>query len=149
MSANENFPTTSLESTNSSEISIWKPDDGFWGTLVVDLRTPEQNWADIKRAWETGNADPVHSYSFLSYEEMQKVLAPNRMAILRTMMGHGPMSIREVARRVGRDFKGVHSDVSSLTKVGFLYKTEDGQTVFPYDGIRFDFVVGGAALSAA
>lgn len=148
MSVDTNIPMTSLESTNCSEISIWNPSDGFWGTLVVDLRTPEQNWADIKRAWETGEAMP-HGHSFLNYDEMQKVLAPNRMAILRVMMGNGPMSIREVARRVSRDFKGVHSDVTSLIKAGFLYKTEDGQTVFPYDSIRFDYEVSGATRSAA
>ncbi|RYH06141.1 MAG: hypothetical protein EON57_06835 [Alphaproteobacteria bacterium] len=88
-------------------------------------------------------------YNFLSYDALHKALAPNRMAIIRTMIGAGPLSIREIARRVGRDFKGVHTDVSSMFTQGLLYKSEDGRMVFPYDQIRFDFEIGGETQSAA
>jgi predicted transcriptional regulator len=71
------------------------------------------------------------------------------MAILRAMMGQGPLSIREVARRVGRDFKGVHTDMTWMLSQGLLYKSEDGRMVFPYDAIRFDFTLTGPTQSAA
>ena len=89
------------------------------------------------------------TYSFPTYEALHKGLAPNRMAILRTMMGQGPLSIREIARRVGRDFKGVHTDVTSMLSQGLLYKSEDGRLVFPFDAIRFDFTLPSPAKSAA
>ena len=69
--------------------------------------------------------------------------------IVEAMSGQGPMSIREVARRVGRDFKGVHSDVGVLTRNGVLMKTAEGQVIFPYAKIHFDFEFAAADQSAA
>jgi len=95
------------------------------------------------------NPDPTPRLVFVSYELMHKVFAPNRMVIVRAMTGAGPLSIREVARRVGRDFKGVHTDVTALLKSGVLEKTADGLVVFPYDKLHFDFEIGPADQSAA
>jgi predicted transcriptional regulator len=104
----------------------------------------------IADAERQGDApDPVPRLIFVSYELMHKVLAPNRMAIVRAMTGQGPLSIREVARRVGRDFKGVHSDVTVLLRNGVLEKMADGQVVFPYAKLHFDFEIGAADKSAA
>lgn len=41
------------------------------------------------------------------------------------------MSIRESARRVRRDVKGVHSDIAALLSVGIFEGLEDGRTIFP------------------
>jgi predicted transcriptional regulator len=82
--------------------------------------------------------------SFLSLEQMWKTLAPKRMDIIRAMAGQGPLTIREVARRVGRDVKAVHGDVTALIKAGVIDRAEKG-VVFPYDGVRVDFTLGMAA----
>ena len=47
------------------------------------------------------------------------------------MTGAGPLAIREAARRVYRDVKGVHGDVHSLLNAGILQKTEQGLISFP------------------
>jgi predicted transcriptional regulator len=60
------------------------------------------------------------------------------------MTGTGPLSIREVARRVGRDVKSVHGDVQALLKAGVLDHAEDGRILFPYDEIHVDFVLSAA-----
>jgi predicted transcriptional regulator len=103
--------------------------------------------ADSAIRGETPNPDS--HLTFVSYDLMHKVLAPNRIAIVRAMTGQGPMSIREAARRVGRDFKGVHSDVTVLLRNGVLEKMDDGLIVFPYAKIHFDFEFGAANQSAA
>lgn len=82
--------------------------------------------------------------SFASLELLWKVLTPKRWQIVRTMTGAGPLSIRAVARRVGRDVKSVHGDVQALLKVGVLDRAADGRIVFPYDEIHVDFVVRAA-----
>ena len=83
--------------------------------------------------------------SFASAELMWKTLAPPRWSIVETMTGAGPMSIREVARRVGRDVKAVHGDVKKLLDNGVLDRTEDGKVVFPYDAVHVDFTITKAA----
>jgi predicted transcriptional regulator len=82
--------------------------------------------------------------SFASVELMWRILNPKRTDILRTMTGQGPLSIREIARRVGRDVKAVHGDVTALIKAGIIDRCEGG-IVFPYDEVRVDFVLGIAA----
>jgi predicted transcriptional regulator len=56
----------------------------------------------------------------------------------------GPITIREAARRMERDVKGVYADVQALLKAGLLQKTEDDRIVFPYDAIRVDFTLRAA-----
>jgi predicted transcriptional regulator len=51
------------------------------------------------------------------------------------------MAIREIARRVKRDVRAVHSDVHALLKAGVLDRTDDGRVVFPYDAIHLDFML--------
>jgi predicted transcriptional regulator len=60
------------------------------------------------------------------------------------MTGAGAMTIREAARRMGRDVKAVHGDVQALLKAGILQKTEKGQIIFPYDAVHVDFVLKAA-----
>jgi predicted transcriptional regulator len=79
--------------------------------------------------------------SFATAELMWKTLAPPRWNIIETMTGAGPMSIREVARRVGRDVKAVHGDVKKLVDNGVIDRTEEGKVVFPYDAVHVDFVI--------
>jgi predicted transcriptional regulator len=81
---------------------------------------------------------------FGSLEILWKVLTPKRWEIVRTMAGAGPLTIREVSRRVKRDVKSVHGDVQALLKAGVIDHAEDGRIVFPYDEIHVDFVVRAA-----
>ncbi|AQU89255.1 transcriptional regulator (plasmid) [Komagataeibacter nataicola] len=83
---------------------------------------------------------------FISFESMDllwKVMTPKRMEIMEAMTSQGPMAIREVARRVNRDVKAVHTDIKSLISAGIINKTENGCIEFPYDEIHVDFTLKG------
>ena len=70
---------------------------------------------------------------------------PDRRAVLTaSMAGAGAMSIREAARRMERDIKAVHGDVTALLAAGILQKTSDGLIEFPYDAIHVDFLLQAA-----
>jgi predicted transcriptional regulator len=72
------------------------------------------------------------------------VLSGKRWELLNAMTGAGAMSIREAARRVERDVKAVHGDVTALLNAGLLSKTDDGKIVFRYDAIHVDFMLKAA-----
>jgi predicted transcriptional regulator len=93
---------------------------------------------------KTGKPESEAGLSFTSYEDMHRVLSPKRLAIVRAMTGRGPTSIREIARLAGRDFKGVHTDVTALVKAGVLDRGDDG-IAFPYDAIHVEFDIQAAA----
>jgi predicted transcriptional regulator len=84
---------------------------------------------------------------FGSFEALHRVITPKRWDILRAMAGQGPMTMREIARRVDRDFKGVHTDIHALIDAGLLDRqiigTESG-VLFPYDAIHLDVTMAAA-----
>ncbi len=82
--------------------------------------------------------------SFATPELLWKVLTAKRWELLKAMAGQGPLSMREVARRVGRDVKGVHGDVHALLNAGLVDRTEAGRIEFPFDAVRVDFTLRAA-----
>lgn len=82
--------------------------------------------------------------SFESPELLFKVLSGKRWDLLKIMTGADPMSIREAARRVGRDVKAVHADVRLLLNAGILSKTDEGRIVFPFDTVHVNFLLEAA-----
>jgi predicted transcriptional regulator len=82
--------------------------------------------------------------TFPSHEDLWATLTANRWGILKVMTGAGPLGVRELARRVGRDVKGVHTDAQALVACGVLDKTADGKLVFPYDEVRMEIVLKAA-----
>jgi len=79
--------------------------------------------------------------SFASPALLFKVFSGKRWDLLKVMAGAGPMTIREAARRAGRDVKAVHGDIKSLLKAGILEKTDEGKVVFPFDAVHVDFML--------
>jgi predicted transcriptional regulator len=80
-----------------------------------------------------------HHVSFASVELLSQTLTTKRWELLKTMTGEGAMTIRELARRVGRDVKAVHTDVHALLNAGVIERTDDSRIVFPYDAVRVEF----------
>jgi len=76
--------------------------------------------------------------TFSTHELMWKTLTPKRWAILKIMTGAEALGVREIARLVERDVKGVHTDLQALAKAGVIDRDE-AKYVFPYDEIHVDF----------
>ena len=113
-------------------------------TVILGVRSLDESLQSFRQVWKTGKAEPAARISFATPELLWKVLTAKRWEILRAMCGQGPLSIREIARRVNRDVKAVHSDVHALTLAGVLDKSEDGRTIFPYDAVHVDFMLKAA-----
>ena len=113
-------------------------------TITFDVCTLQENLADFAEAWKTGQASAPR-ISFATPELLWQALTAKRWQILKVMMGTGPLSIRDLARRVQRDVKAVHADATALIKAGILEKTVEGKIHFPYDAIHVDFVMKAAA----
>jgi predicted transcriptional regulator len=82
--------------------------------------------------------------SFASEDLLWKTLTLKRWALLKLMAGQGSMAIREIARRVTRDVRAVHSDIHVLIRAGILEKPTEGGVLFPYDAIHVDFLLKAA-----
>ncbi|MDN4626702.1 HVO_A0114 family putative DNA-binding protein [Erwinia sp. PsM31] len=114
-------------------------------TLIVRVNSESEARSMMKNnfisAMSGGLADEPFVHSFGSIEQLAKVmLAPNRLAILHTMAGAQAMSIRELARRLKRDFKAVYRDVQDLLTAEIIC-LEEGKIIFPFDAVKFDFMI--------
>lgn len=117
-------------------------------TLTVRLSTMADAKARFVEAGSCALAGKAVAASptlnFASYDDMHRILAPSRLAILKALAEQGDLSIREVARRVERDVQAVHRDVTTLINAGVIDRTDKG-IVFPYARIHFEFDVSAAA----
>lgn len=113
-------------------------------TVTLDVRPPADSMADFVQAWKTGKPQKTARISFASPELLWQVLTAKRWELLKSLCGAGPVSIREAARRAGRDVKAVHGDVTALLNAGLLDHTEDGRIVFPFDAVKVEFLLQAA-----
>jgi predicted transcriptional regulator len=95
--------------------------------------------------WKSRKADRNARISFVTPELLWKGLIAKRWELIKAMACQGPMTLREAARRVGRDVKAVHSDTHALLAAGILRKTLDEKLEFRSTQCTWIFCCAGLA----
>lgn len=113
-------------------------------TVTLDVRAPSAAMAEFADAWKTGKGPKSARISFASPELLWQVLTAKRWELLKALCGAGPVSIREAARRVDRDVKAVHGDVTALLAAGVLSRSEEGGIEFPFEAVKVEFLLRAA-----
>ena len=113
-------------------------------TVILDVATPADSMATFVRAWKTSKSEKSARISFATPELLWQVLTAKRWELLKALCGAGPVSIREAARRIGRDVKAVHGDVTALLNAGVLDRAASGGIVFPYEAVKVEFLLQAA-----
>jgi len=83
--------------------------------------------------------------AFESMETFLKVLTPNRWVLLRALRGRGPSSIRALAQTLGRDYRGVHADVTALVDTGLIDRDDSGAISVPWSRVTAEMALDVAA----
>lgn len=108
------------------------------GTVILSVSDRAETARRMEAALEGKPQEP--RITFPDVALLWRVVTPKRLAILRALAGGDPAAIREVARRVGRDVKGVHGDVHALIDAGLLERAPEGVR-FGYDAVRVEFTL--------
>lgn len=111
--------------------------------VTIGITNPESVSKRFLTAWNTGQPQGAF-IDFETEEQLWKTMTLKRWQVLKVMTGVGELTIREVARRMGRDVKAVHTDITALILCGLVDKTESGKVLFPYDKVRVDFMLKAA-----
>ena len=77
--------------------------------------------------------------SVLSMQDLPlllRTLSPARWSLLERLKAEGPMSIYELAKRLQRDYKNVHTDVTRLADLGLIERRADGGVAVAWDVVR-------------
>jgi predicted transcriptional regulator len=82
---------------------------------------------------------PLEVLSFADLPLLLKTLSPARWQLLRQLHAAGPVSIYELARRLERDYKNVHTDVTQLAAIGLVERRDDGRVAVVWDLLRAEF----------
>ena len=89
-------------------------------------------------AWkqaEAGAANNQTHITFLDVQTMFETLSPRRLDLLRHVRKNGADNVRALAQALGRDYKNVHQDVTTLQSVGLLVR--DGRKLaVPWDELQ-------------
>lgn len=113
-------------------------------TVILDVRPPSDAMADFSQAWKHRKVQRSARISFATPELLWQVLTAKRWELLKALCGTGSVSIREAARRVHRDVKAVHGDVTALLAAGLLVRAQDGRVEFPFDAVKVEFLLQAA-----
>lgn len=93
----------------------------------------------FEQAWQRGVAGktrhPEVRLTFESLPVLLKNLTPARWALLEAVKRSGPMSINELARLLGRNYKNVHTDVTRLVELGLIERAQDQRIAVAWDTI--------------
>jgi len=96
----------------------------------------------IRKAFNRELREPVVNETFVSIEELVRILTPRRMELLARIQELNPKSIKELAEKTGRDFKNVYNDLKALSAVGLVEFKGEGRNrkpYLPYERVRFVF----------
>jgi predicted transcriptional regulator len=74
--------------------------------------------------------------TFSSLPLLLKTLSPARWVLLERLRAEGAMSIYELAKRLQRDYKNVHTDVTQLAGIGLIERRADGLVAVAWDLLR-------------
>ena len=110
-------------------------------TVVLEVSSLADTLADAAQAMKTGRDEKEARISFATPELLWKVFTAKRWELLKVMCGIGPISIREAARRVHRDVKAVHGDITALLNVGILIRSAEGGVEFPFEAVKVEFML--------
>jgi len=113
-------------------------------TVILDVRSPSAAMADFSQAWKSRKSQRSARISFATPELLWQVLTAKRWELLKALCGAGPVSIREAARRVHRDVKAVHGDITALLSAGLLNRAQGGGVEFPFDTVKVEFLLHAA-----
>src|SRR5436190_15090094 len=78
----------------------------------------------------------------LSVEDLPlllRTLTPARWQLLERLRKAGPLSIYQLAKRLERDYKNVHTDVTALAKIELIERAADGRVAVRWDVVRAEF----------
>ena len=94
----------------------------------------------FEAAWNRAAAGrKARAISVLSMRDLPlllKTLSPARWSLLERLKAQGPMSIYELAKRLERDYKNVHTDVTRLAELGLIERRADGSVAVPWETVR-------------
>ena len=113
--------------------------------LIIGVSTLEESLNEALQACrkaEKGLAvGPVHRIDFTDQAALFSALSPKRTDLLRHLRRHGPMSARELAKQLARDYKNIQGDIKMLSRLEIVVTDDAGKYFVPWDDITIELAL--------
>jgi predicted transcriptional regulator len=112
------------------------------GAKVLEIRVgpPGDALDRFEAAWnrvaEGRKISPLRVLSLQNLPLLLKTMTPARWQLIERLKKEGPVSIYELAKRLERNYKNVHTDVAELMKLGLIEKNEKNEIGVAWDVVR-------------
>ena len=100
------------------------------GSIAQVLDRFEHAW---QQAEKSRAPTPQVRLTFESLPVLLKNLTAARWTLLERLKRDGPLSINELARRLERHYKNVHTDVIRLIEIGIIERRSDQRVTVAWD----------------
>ena len=114
---------------------------------VLELRVgPPRDALDrFEAAWNrVAEGRPVSTLRVLTLRDLPllfRTLTPARWALLQRLAEEGPLPVYQLAKRLERDYKNVHTDVARLARIGLIERRGEGVAA-AWDKVRAELSLG-------
>ena len=107
--------------------------------LHLRVGPPRDALDRFEAAWnrvaEGGRVTPLRVLTLQDLPLLLRTLTPARWTLVERLKKEGPLSVYQLAKRLGRDYKNVHTDVAQLVRLGVVERRDDGVAV-PWELLR-------------
>ena len=115
------------------------------GSRVLNVKVGEtlqdsgRRAAAVMKAVAAGKkAEPYFGVSFEQVGQMFAAFTPKRWELIAALRAKGPLSVADLARQLGRNYKNVHTDVQQLIEWMAVERGDDGRVSVPWSDIVVD-----------
>lgn len=108
--------------------------------IKIEIMNEKASAEEFVSAWHKaakGKAPelPKERIYFPDLATLLSVLTPRRLEMLKTLHSTGPLSVRALSKKLGRDYKNVHGDAKLLERLGLVNRDDEGHVQVPWDSI--------------
>jgi len=108
--------------------------------LEIRVGPPGDALDRFEAAWnrvaEGRKISPLRVLTLPDLPAFTRTLTPARWVTLEKLKSEGSCSIYELAKRLGRNYKNVHTDVTELTKLGLIERNGKTEVGVVWDVVR-------------
>lgn len=113
--------------------------------LEVRVGPPRDALDRFEAVWNrAAEGRPVTTLRVLTLRDLPlllRTLTQARWALLERLAKEGPLSVYQLAKRLERDYKNVHTDVAQLSALGLIERSGEG-VVVAWDRVRAELSLG-------
>ena len=108
--------------------------------LEIRVGPPRDALDRFEAAWNrVADGEKISPLRVLTLQDLPSLvrkLSPARWQLLETLRREGTVSIYELARKLQRNYKNVHTDVTELVVLGLIEKKSKTQISVAWDVVR-------------